>query len=1276
MTDIATLIVRAKAEGVAKVQGDLKNLGGQASKTAGSVLGLDKSISQTALNFAKVAGVATVGAAFSKATSAAIAFEKSLAEVSTLSNSLDMGQLEKDLISISEQFGADKTQQAQALYQVISAGAETAAEATTTLTVANKLAVGGVTDVAVAADGLTSALNAYGKDASEATDISDAMFTAMRAGKTTIGELSANIGKVAPIAAQAGVSFDELLAATAAVTKTGLNTSMTMNSLRQVMANVIKPTKEASEVAQLLGIEFNAAALESKGLSGFLSDIVEKTGGSTAAMSKLFGSVESLQSILFLASETGGKEFSNILEQMDEKAGATEEAFGKMSETAGFLTQVLGQQLNTKLLALGATLLEYLTPALVYVTTNFEELTETATLLGKLLVTGVLAKGLLSLPGLLLGVSKYLLGVTAQVTALSAALMANPFGLMAVGVAAAVSALVVFRNTNIELMGTTATVTDWISAAWTVLSSKIGISLERVGDAFGTFGATASSVFSELTAIAGSVWDALLSGAKSSVNTVIGLVDFLGKSVGITTGAMVTAFLNFGKAVEKIFKSTWSSIQSVLRGDFDFSELRETLEEELMTPAEDLVSAYGDAWVEIQGTDYVGTVVRNVKNVGKEIATLASAGTSLGEELEFVTVTAKRLPPILENTSNATSDTASAVDGLIANMSKSTEESGPWADALSDAASRIDSVFVDLWKSFGQGWEEARDSLIASFQQTLAEMAHEAVTRPIVASIVGSVTESISNSAVGSATSAIGDTIATQGLGAGIASAGSSLIAAAPYAAIAYGAFESYNDIASGKYGIGDTLSGDYFGIKYGDRINSAIPYGGDLFASGIQAIHGNPFGIFSDTPLFDNAILDSFNGLLTGQSNNRVYSNLTGGQFGESYFTDNGRHKEQIEAVEALTPILQRFSDIIGGTDLEGKVSASAKHGLEFSDVSGNFVLRTKDSEEFLNFMFEGMLDAASTLSSSLKNLFSGFDGTAEDLANYVAAMTSAVGPTNELTDNMLAMIESFTGTNEELSLFVLSMQGLTNAIKNNPVEEALADYATATNLAAMTMTQSYEAQVGRVAELMRNFSGSAAEADLLNTEFARMQGLAYQLTIALQEASQAISSLTTSSAQQIRESVMTEEELFRHRESQLGFLQSVLEQLTDPEQIVETFGMIERLNSQLFNSLPSEERTTETAERYASFIEELGANTVAVLGDQIGLLSEEMDTANMAAGEILKLTASDFQNIVTEFGSYTTNLNFAVDTLNRVVASLQEQGIDVNVGVDVYNSSAEVQQ
>lgn len=59
-------------------------------------------------------------------------------------------------------------------------------------------AVGGVTELETAVDGITSVVNAYGDDVLSAAEASDLMFTAVKLGKTDFTQLSASLFNVIP----------------------------------------------------------------------------------------------------------------------------------------------------------------------------------------------------------------------------------------------------------------------------------------------------------------------------------------------------------------------------------------------------------------------------------------------------------------------------------------------------------------------------------------------------------------------------------------------------------------------------------------------------------------------------------------------------------------------------------------------------------------------------------------------------------------------------------------------------------------------------------------------------------------------------------------------------------------------------------------------------------------------------------------------------------------------------------------------------------------------
>lgn len=278
-----------------------------------------------------------IGATLMQAASDAREFSAALAEVSTVVPGLpgELESLANAARDLAGAYGGTGAAQLGGFYQAISAGVSDVALATKLVDDANKLAIGGVTDVTTAVDILTTVVNSYGASAISTAEASDALFIGALGGKTTIEELAHELGTVIPIAKAAGVSFDELVAVISALTTQGIQTNAAATQIKALLTGVIRggsqETSRFAQSAREMGIEFNLAGLQAKGLSGFLADLVDKTGGSADQIGKLFESVEATTAVLALSGE-GGAKFADILDQMREKAGVTDEAFKKISE--------------------------------------------------------------------------------------------------------------------------------------------------------------------------------------------------------------------------------------------------------------------------------------------------------------------------------------------------------------------------------------------------------------------------------------------------------------------------------------------------------------------------------------------------------------------------------------------------------------------------------------------------------------------------------------------------------------------------------------------------------------------------------------------------------------------------------------------------------------------------------------------------------------------------------------------------------------------------------
>lgn len=213
----------------------------------------------------------------------------------------------------------------KAAYDVASSGFSSAADATQILRASALGAKGGFAEVNDVASALTGVINAYGLSASDATKIVDGFVQTQADGVITVRQYAAEIGNIASIAAASGVGIEELNAAIATATLRGVPVAQTFTGLRQALASIIKPSEQAKDLAESLGIQFNVGALQAKGLGGVLADVQQKTGGAADKIAILLGSVEAQAAVQPLLNDQLVK-YNELLAKQAQSSGAAADA--------------------------------------------------------------------------------------------------------------------------------------------------------------------------------------------------------------------------------------------------------------------------------------------------------------------------------------------------------------------------------------------------------------------------------------------------------------------------------------------------------------------------------------------------------------------------------------------------------------------------------------------------------------------------------------------------------------------------------------------------------------------------------------------------------------------------------------------------------------------------------------------------------------------------------------------------------------------------------------
>ena len=306
-----------------------------------------KGIGTAAVAGAGVAGVALAGLATAGLKSFA-ELDTGVREIATLipdSTEEGIKEIRQQVQGLSTEFGVAGTEVAKSYYDSLSAGIAQE-DAGQFLKDAGKLAVAGVTDMGSATDLLTSAINAFGMEASDAARISDIMFGTVKAGKTTINEIAGSFSDVGPVAASLGVSMEDTMAWMAKLTLSGTPTTQATTQIKAALSELGKEgTKSANIFEEYSGKTFRDFIAEGGNLEQAMAVMTEAAHDQGLSMLDMFGSVRAGQGALAITGQEIDA-FGDIVEGLQDSTGATDEAFGVMSEGVEFKMKQLKEAFN------------------------------------------------------------------------------------------------------------------------------------------------------------------------------------------------------------------------------------------------------------------------------------------------------------------------------------------------------------------------------------------------------------------------------------------------------------------------------------------------------------------------------------------------------------------------------------------------------------------------------------------------------------------------------------------------------------------------------------------------------------------------------------------------------------------------------------------------------------------------------------------------------------------------------------------------------------------
>ena len=372
-------------------------------------------------------------------------FETSFSKASTLFGdvSVDTDNLKSKIADMSKQTGISAEELNETLYQAMSAGipdTEDMGTALAAVQTAAKLSVGGFTSSSTAMSGLTTAINAYGLSADDASRIADEFILVQNKGVTTVDELASNMGRAISTGSAYGVNLENLNAAYISLTKGGISTAESTTYLSSMMNELGDSGSDVGKVLQeKTGMSFSQLMDNGYSLADVLDILMASVDGDSSALMNLWGSAEAGKAANAILTQ-GTDNFRQSLDDLGNSSGTTEDAYSTMMDTADGKMKQVKETANDLFIKV----FEKAEPVIAAVLDGFQWLIENAQILVPFLVALGVAFGVMQAQAVIAAAAEAEMTVAQYL--LNSAFLACPVLWIAMAIATLVAAFIYLWN--------------------------------------------------------------------------------------------------------------------------------------------------------------------------------------------------------------------------------------------------------------------------------------------------------------------------------------------------------------------------------------------------------------------------------------------------------------------------------------------------------------------------------------------------------------------------------------------------------------------------------------------------------------------------------------------------------------------------------------------------------------------------------------------------------------------------------------------------------------
>ena len=281
------------------------------------------------------------------------------------------------VMNLASETGIMAKELADAMQYITSSGFEDTAEALDILSASAKVAAVNQVEVKNVSDLVTSAMNAYRQSGLQASEVTDMLVRSVALGKAEFEDLVAAMGIILPVAADMGVTFEEISGMMAMLTRTGTTAETAATQLRQLLSQLMGPASQAHEALESLNWSADAfrKTVAEKGLFQALIQFKDKLYdlGSIEIADDVFGNIRALSAFLNVTGEAM-EENIYVAEQMKNSIGETDRAFKEYSNTITAVWNRAMTDSNNALIELGTSLKEFILPLLITFSNSIKNL--------------------------------------------------------------------------------------------------------------------------------------------------------------------------------------------------------------------------------------------------------------------------------------------------------------------------------------------------------------------------------------------------------------------------------------------------------------------------------------------------------------------------------------------------------------------------------------------------------------------------------------------------------------------------------------------------------------------------------------------------------------------------------------------------------------------------------------------------------------------------------------------------------------------------------------